>query len=70
MHSRHALNLYNPKIRIIFEIGLSQKASMQFQKLFLFWDLISSQHAWNASVEMVCLLVIQIETQAVCGQYA
>ena len=27
---------------------------MQFQKFFLFWNYINSQHAWNASVEMVC----------------
>ena len=30
------------------------------------YSLVSSQHAWNASVEMVCLLVIQIEIEAVC----
>ena len=36
---------------------------MRFQKLFSFWNCISS---WNASVEMACLLVIQIDIQAVC----
>ena len=34
---------------------------MRFQKLVLFWDQISFKHAWNAPVEMACLLVIQIE---------
>ena len=38
---------------------------MRFQKTFLFCDGISFQHAWNASVAMACLLVIQIEIQAV-----
>ena len=38
---------------------------MRFQKLFLFRDQISSQHAWKASEVTPCLLAIQIQIQAV-----
>ena len=43
--------------------GLKSALLAIFQKG---WNRISSQHAWNASAEMACLLVIQIEIQAVC----
>ena len=43
-----------------------KKHPCDFQKLFLFQNRISSQHVWNASVEMACLLVIQIDIKSVC----
>ena len=36
---------------------ISQKNSTRFEKFFLFWDRMSSLHAWNASVEMACLFM-------------
>ena len=59
----HEIQIFFAKSILLnhYEIELFQNQLARFQKLFLFWNFISSKHTWNTSEVTPGLLAIQIQ---------